>query len=484
MVFSSLPFLLVFLPLVALTYQGLLRNRRGRLALGFLFLASLFYYAYWKPENLWIILASIGINYLFGQLLSPAVRWRFPLFLAGLGVNLGGLAYFKYTDFFLASINTLGHTAFPLTGIVLPIGISFFTFQQIAYLSDIYTKKHDPTDEGLLDYCLFVCFFPQLVAGPIVHHQEMMPQFARALTTPVSREKVWEECYQGLFILGLGLAKKVLLADNLSPVARYCFDVAPSLTLAEALAGSFAYTLQLYFDFSGYSDMAIGCALFFGIRLPQNFLSPYKAVSIQDFWRRWHITLSRWLRDYLYIPMGGSRCGTLRTLRNLFLTFLLGGLWHGAAWTFVLWGALHGAALAAHRVWSRVWMRRMPRLGGWLLTFCFVDLAWVVFRAPDFACVRKFGAALAGRTGWGVGPAFREAMSAAYRSFGTVPLWGVGLFGLACLALALFAKNSTELSADAVPTRARTAACMALFGLSLALLLLPEKTSEFIYFQF
>lgn len=334
MVFSSLEFVLLFLPVSILGYYLLLRLGWKRYALLFILLASFFYYAYWRVENILLIFASIGFNYMLGNMLSSATKYRKLLFVAGIGCNLLALFYFKYTMFALETVNALSTAQLSVPQIILPIGISFFTFQQIAYLSDIYTGKHDPTGEGLLNYSLFVCFFPQLVAGPIVHHKEMMPQFASAQARIVN----WENIYKGLILFSIGLAKKVLIADTLSPLVGYAFDQAGSLTFSEALYASLCYTLQLYFDFSGYCDMAIGCGLMLNIQLPWNFDSPYKATNIQEFWRRWHITLSRWLRDYLYIPLGGNRKGDIRTLGNLFLTFLLGGLWHGAAWTFVIWG--------------------------------------------------------------------------------------------------------------------------------------------------
>lgn len=474
MVFSSPEFLFLFLPLIVLGYYLLLRFQQTRAITAFLFAASLLYYAYWRPENTWLILASIGVNYGLGQLIAQADRFRRTLFAAGIALNLSALGYYKYTDFAISSLNTLLHTDFPLRGIVLPIGISFFTFQQIAYLSDIYTKKHDPAHEGFLNYCCFVCFFPQLIAGPIVHHQEMMPQFFNSGNHSVH----WENIYHGLLILSIGLAKKVLIADNLSPIVHYCFDETGSLTFLEAALGSISYTLQLYFDFSGYSDMAIGCALFFNIHLPWNFNSPYKATDIQDFWRRWHITLSRWLRDYLYIPLGGNRRGTGRTLGNLFVTFLLGGLWHGAAWTFVLWGALHGLALAGHRIWSQMFRKKMPAVPAWLLTFAFINAAWIVFRAPSFERVRKFIDAFLGYNDFLFRVNFRTQII-------KVTIWSsftqVCLFVLACLLLTASCNTQKII-------RMKHSAILYIFSLLFALccivVSMPDVGSEFIYSQF
>lgn len=488
MVFSSLPFLLCFLPLTVLLYQGLAARACGRAALCALLLASLLFYAWWKPANLYIILLSLLGNYLLGQWLAVAGRWRKALFVTGLGLNLGALVWFKYTDFLLGTVNSLCGMQLPLTGIVLPIGISFFTFQQIAYLSDIYTGKHDPAGEGMMQYGLFVCFFPQLVAGPIVHHGEMMPQFARTAAGGPAAPG-WTAACAGLTLLFLGLGKKVLIADTLSPVVSQTFDSAAVLTFCDALCGSLAYTFQLYFDFSGYSDMAVGCGLLFGVYLPQNFASPYRAESIQDFWRRWHITLSRWLRDYLYIPLGGNRKGRWRTLFNLWMTFLLGGLWHGAAWTFVLWGAMHGTALALHRLWSAAG-HRMPRRAAWLLTFVFINLAWVVFRAPDFERLGLFCSAFSGQAGFAFSAAWQEAVSTR-TLFGLVPFPVIISLLPLLLALCLRMPSAADMTAPllaqdapaAPPLRLTLLAALSL-ALSLFILCVPESSSEFIYFQF
>jgi len=257
------------------------------------------------------------------------------------------------------------------------LAISFFTFQQIAYLVDSYrqeTKEYD-----FLNYALFVTFFPQLIAGPIVHHKEMMPQFAKTR----NKVKNYRNIAMGLFIFSIGLFKKVVIADTFAVWATAGFDIATTLNLFEAWATSLSYTFQLYFDFSGYTDMAIGLALLFNIRLPVNFNSPYKATNIQDFWRRWHITLSRFLRDYVYIPLGGNRKGGFRTYNNLMATFVLGGLWHGAAWTFVFWGFLHGLALIIQRLWSKLGIKLWTWLA-WLITFNFVNITWVFFRAKEW----------------------------------------------------------------------------------------------------
>ena len=474
MIFSSPEFVLLFLPATVLLYYALLRKGYARFIGFFLFSVSLVYYAWWRPENLFVILASIVINYSLGQLIARAGTWRKAIFILGVAANLGSLGFYKYTDFALRTLNAVLSTDLPMQGIILPLGISFFTFQQVAYLSDIYTRKHDPQGEHFLDYCCFVCFFPQLVAGPIVHHQEMMPQFHDTKNHTVN----WENIFNGIVLFSIGLGKKALIADNLSPIVKYCFETTPSLTFLEASFGSVCYTLQLYFDFSAYSDMAVGAALFFNIRLPWNFNSPYKALDIQDFWRRWHITLSRWLRDYLYIPLGGNRKGKGRTLGNLFMTFLLGGLWHGAAWTFVIWGCLHGIALAIHRLWRDAGLR-LPRLVGWFVTFAFINVAWVVFRAPDMECIHKFTDAFAGKNGFLFRVPFREGVIFALDG---ISFTGIAAWVLCTLCIVLFLPNSSAILRWAPSRKLHLSVTISV--IALVYILLPEATQEFIYSNF
>ena len=295
----------------------------------------------------------------------------------GISVNLSLLAYFKYSDFFIENINTVSNSNIELLHLALPLAISFFTLQQIAYLVDSYrqeTKEYD-----FLNYALFVTFFPQLIAGPIVHHGEMMPQFS----SKWNLVKKYKNIATGIFIFTIGLFKKVVIADTFAVWATNGFDKTETLNMLEGWVTSLSYTFQLYFDFSGYTDMAIGIALLFNIKLPINFNSPYKATSIQDFWRRWHITLSRFLRDYIYIPLGGNRISSFRTYANLMATFILGGLWHGAGWTFLFWGFLHGGALVIHRLW-KVFDLRMHYLFAWFITFNFINISWVFFRAKEW----------------------------------------------------------------------------------------------------
>jgi D-alanyl-lipoteichoic acid acyltransferase DltB (MBOAT superfamily) len=382
LLFNSYPFIFLFLPISFFVYFYLLGRRLKTAARAFLVGASLFFYSWWNVIYLPIILFSMFFNYAVGSTLGEKSKivqiHRKGLLFFGIAANLSLLGYFKYSDFFISNINLLFGASIPLLHLVLPLAISFFTFQQIAYLVDSYrgeTKEYD-----FLNYALFVTFFPQLIAGPIVHHSEMMPQFASRWNLV----KNYKHIAAGLFIFSIGLFKKVVIADGFAVWATAGFDTAPFLTLIEAWATSLSYTFQLYFDFSGYTDMAIGAALLFNIKLPFNFNSPYKAMDIQDFWHRWHMTLSRFLRDYLYIPLGGNRKGSFRSYTNLLITFLLGGAWHGAEWTFVLWGLLHGMALMLHRAWKSFGFS-MPNLWGWLVTFLFVNFSWVFFRAEEWS---------------------------------------------------------------------------------------------------
>lgn len=379
----------------------MLGRKNPVLAASWLGLASLFFYGWWSFHYIPLLLGSIAFNYVVGWRIGHATgsarkRWM----LLGVGADLALLAYYKYADFFIYSVNSVANSEFPSLNIILPVGISFFTFTQIAYLVDTYqgkVKEYRP-----VHYLLFVTYFPHLIAGPVLHHKEMMPQFDDPATYRLSAANM----AVGLTIFTIGLAKKVLIADNLAPHANFFFDSADSPTLLVAWGGVLAYAFQLYFDFSGYSDMAIGLSRMFGIRLPLNFNSPYKAVNIIEFWRRWHMTLSRFLRDYLYIGLGGSRKGPLRRYGNLMATMVLGGLWHGAGWNFVIWGALHGAYLMCNHAWIAIAERlRFPRESrAWVvfsvaLTFAAVCGAWVFFRATNVGRATDIVQAMLGLSG-------------------------------------------------------------------------------------
>ena len=382
MLFNSYEFIFAFLPITFLVYFYLLNKKLIIGAKGFLVFASIFFYSWWNIIYLPIILCSMLFNYVIGNSLNENHDYKIKinkkkLLTIGILGNLSLLGYFKYSDFFIKNANFLLDTNIELLELALPLAISFFTFQQIAYLIDSY--RNETAEYDFLNYALFVTFFPQLIAGPIVHHKEMMPQF----TSKWNFTKKYKNISLGIFIFSIGLFKKVVIADAFSVWATNGFDKAQTLNFIEAWVTSLSYTFQLYFDFSGYTDMAIGLALLFNIKLPINFNSPYKATNIQDFWRRWHITLSKFLRDYIYIPLGGNRRGNFRTYNNLIATFILGGLWHGAGWTFIFWGFLHGIALVVHKVWQTFGFK-MNDVFAWIITFNFINIAWIFFRATNW----------------------------------------------------------------------------------------------------
>ncbi len=389
MPFISREFLEVFLPCAILAFY-LCQAIGSRLGLLVLLSASLIFCAnngVWQAALLaGSILFNFGVGLALNKLQNERASLAKAILLGGVAVDLLVLGYFKYAGFLVSILNSALGTGLADPHITLPVGVSFYTFTQIAYLADVHAGR-GPREASLSTYALFVTYFPHVVAGPIIHWREMMPQFeaiaARTRSLYFSFEHRANIC-RGATLLGIGLAKKLLIADQLAPFVERGYAATANIGCADAWLLSLSYTYQLYFDFSGYSDMAIGMSLLFGVQLPFNFNAPYRAVSIQDFWRRWHMTLSRWLRDYVYIPMGGSRDGAYMTLRNLALTFLIGGLWHGASWTFVVWGALHGAASCIHRLWSGAGLR-LPAPFAIILTFLFVNAAWVFFRAPDLS---------------------------------------------------------------------------------------------------
>jgi len=382
MLFNSPVFVLAFLPVVYFGFYFLNKLKRPLPEKLWLIAASIIFYTYWDYSYLPLIFGSIIVDFAIGSALyrGEIQHWdskrRLAVLIFGIVFNVSFLGYFKYVDFFLENVNWLTGAGIPTLNLVLPLAISFFTLQQIAYLVDCY--RNDVSEHNFINYCLFVTFFPQLIAGPIVHHREMMPQFENMELKPGKMSDI----SLGVFIFSIGLFKKVVIADTLAYWASSGFDSGQTLPFVASWVTSLSYTLQLYFDFSAYSDMAAGVALLFGIRLPINFNSPYKAVDIRDFWRRWHITLSRWLKDYIYIPLGGNRASTAKTYFNLFFTFLIGGVWHGAAWTFIIWGLLHGAASVVHRLWVNMGLR-LTTLAAMVVTFLFVNTTWVFFRATS-----------------------------------------------------------------------------------------------------
>ena len=399
MLFNSSIFLFVFWPVTLLVTWALSKWSKVAAAQGFLVIASLFFYGWWNPSYVLLLAGSIVVNYGLGCLMLASRGGTRTAWLAlGIVLNLGLLAYYKYWGFLCTNFGS----GPPMETIVLPLAISFFTFTQIAYLVDSF---HGVTKEyNFRWYLLFVSFFPHLIAGPIVLYRSLMPQFAKKETWRFNPDNF----AAGLSLFAFGLFKKAVIADSLSPIANRAFGLVESgtaLGVAAAWFGVFAYALQLYFDFSGYSDMAVGLGRMFNVSFPLNFDSPYKARDIVDFWRRWHITLSSFLRDHLYIPLGGNRLGGGRRYFNLFLTMLLGGLWHGAGWNFIIWGALHGTYLIVNHAWSRAiekrpWAHTPPaRLAGWALTFVAVLVGWVFFRAKTLPDALTLVAGMVGQHG-------------------------------------------------------------------------------------
>ena len=378
MLFNSYEFIFLFLPITLIVYFTLNRFGKNRLAKGWLVLASLYFYSYFNKKYLILIVVSIVVNYFVGKLLEEKkdVVVRKVLLICGVIFNVGMIGYYKYYDFFIENINYIFKINLPLFHILLPLGISFFTFQQLSFVVDSYYRKNLRYD--FLSYSLFVTFFPQLIAGPIVLPTEMLPQFESEENKKIN----WANMNRGLYIFSIGLAKKVIVADSIASFANAGFDMMESLNFVEAWLTSVSYTLQLYFDFSGYCDMAIGIGLMFNILLPINFNSPYKSTNIQEFWQKWHMTLGRFLANYLYIPLGGNRKGEKRTLVNLLIVFLVSGIWHGAGWNFIIWGMLHGICILIHRVWKNS-KRKMNKFVGWFITMNLVNIFWVFFRATN-----------------------------------------------------------------------------------------------------
>jgi D-alanyl-lipoteichoic acid acyltransferase DltB (MBOAT superfamily) len=384
MLFNSYVFLFVFLPLLFLLYAILVRSRYGRAPLWLLLAGSCVYYAWWDIRFFGLLAGMIVLNLALSRILTRRERTRKLWLVIGVAVNLTPLLVFKYADFMIGSVNTAAGTQFPLWGLVLPIGISFFTFQQIAYLVDVYRRLTEPHD--FLEYALFVSFFPQLIAGPIVHHKDFISQIREAVSK-ITLANV--NVAATLFVVGL--FKKVVLADQLSTIASPLFrqaELYQVLNIYEAWTGALAYTFQIYFDFSAYTDMALALGFLFGFRLPINFYSPYKSLNIIEFWRRWHISLSSFLRDYIYFPLGGGRVRIDRKFLNILVTMLIGGIWHGAGWTFLIWGLVHGLAISANHLWRHLWKER----GGWagracahVITFIFLIFTWVIFNSPSFS---------------------------------------------------------------------------------------------------
>lgn len=387
MLFNSYVFILLFLPLCLVGYFGLNHFKKYNLAQAFLLGMSLWFYGYFNVSYLAIILVSIVVNYLFTLLMARAAQplLRKLLVITAVLLNLGILFYYKYFDFFLMNLNRFAHTDFALHNILLPLGISFFTFQQVSYVVDAY--RGEVQQYNFLQYASFVAYFPQLIAGPIVTHDELIPQFMDL----GKKQFNWDNFAKGLYMFVLGLAKKVLIADMFGVAANWGFANVELLDTTNAIFSSLAYTIQIYFDFSGYCDMAIGIGQMMNLDLPVNFDSPYKALTITEFWDRWHMTLTRFFTKYIYIPLGGSRKGTLRTYLNIMIVYCASGLWHGANYTYIAWGLMQGVLTVINRIWKDKIQQLHPGFS-WCITFSLVCLSMTLFRAnsvTDFLTIVK-----------------------------------------------------------------------------------------------
>jgi alginate O-acetyltransferase complex protein AlgI len=466
MLFNSHVFLFTFLPAVLVGWYAI-RAKTARLA--FLTGASWFFYAWWDWRFVPLMLLSTTVDYVAGGAIarSEDPRTRRYWLIGALSANLALLGYFKYADFFLSSMNGVGSTLgfdtnVGLLHVVLPIGISFYTFNSMSYTIDVYRRIVEPA-RNAVQYACFVALFPHLIAGPIVRYSSIERQFAR-----LAPRLTWDLAASGLFFFTCGMAKKLLVADTLAPHVDRLFAHHGALGFFSGWAAAIGYSLQLYFDFSGYSDMAVGLAFLLGFRFPQNFDSPYKAVNISDFWRRWHMSLSFWLRDYLFIPLGGSRNGRLRTLRNLGVTMFLGGLWHGAQWTFVVWGLLHGGFLIVHSVARTAGMTVRSVTVNRALTFLCVCAAFVVFRAPSLDVAGDVLGSMVGLHGI---DSWSEARGLIGSKF--------ALLIAAALVFVNVAPNTWE-----IEIRPRRSYGLALGLLLAAAVLMISNPSPFLYFQF
>ncbi len=501
MLFNSIEFIFFFLPITFAAFYSCMRYAGKSVGLFVLLAASLFFYAWWNPRYIALLFGSIVFNYWVSRVIlafPQRGKLAFATLLFGIGADLALIGYFKYFNFFISNVNLFLKDGFSIEEIILPLGISFFSFQQIIYLVDSYSGKC--VKSSFMEYALFVSFFPQLIAGPIVQPNDLLPQILKY----DHKNAFCQLTFDGIAYFLLGLFKKVVLADSLSMFLRGPFRAADSgcdFTFFESLYAMLGYTFQLYFDFSGYCDMAIGLGMIFGVHLPTNFNSPYKAKSIIDFWRRWHITLSRFLRDYVYIPLGGNRRGAFRRYQNLILTMLIGGLWHGANWTFVFWGGLHGVYLAANHIFVSALKRfdlesiRDSKIYGvfaWALTFFCVAVAWVFFRAETFKGAAGILEGLAFVNGIAlpsqllsllpqfVGGFVEPVGSLAYA--GNSTLLGFifeTLLILLSFILVLFSPNIPEMS-----NRRKYLLVFFTFAFSLQKVLFGMEMSEFIYFQF
>lgn len=480
MLFNSYEFIFLFLPIVVSSYFHLNSIKKYEISKCMLICASLYFYSYFHKSYLWIILASILVNYTAGYFIGRSEQLYKKIFLfLGICYNLGILGYYKYYDFFISNVNYVFRSNIPLLHLLLPLGISFFTFQQLSFIIDCYRGENKKY--SIVDYSLFVTFFPQLIAGPIVLPSEMLPQFEDNSKKKISYKNI----NVGLYLFIGGLFKKVVVADTLSIFVHYGFDVATNPNFLEAWIASLAYTLQIYYDFSGYCDMATGIAKMFNIDLPYNFNSPYKSNNIQEFWKRWHMTLGRFLTQYLYIPLGGNRKGFIKTLRNLWVVFLVSGVWHGAGWTFIIWGALHGTTILLHRIWKQ-YRKPIPWYLGRVLTFLSVNTFWVFFKANTIQDAIKILKGMYSLTSFHFFVThiteIREISKPLRRNIDSFlgPQFNMVLFFIA-LYFVFYGKNLLEKSGELILTKKR---CVWMSISLLVGIIFCNKVSTFLYFNF
>lgn len=487
MLFNSYIFVFLFFPLAVAGYYWLHHMKLEKAALGYLIAMSMVFYGYNSIQYLVILAVSILVNYLLvnGINRTPKAAGRRLFLITGLLYNLGILFYFKYYDFFIENVNAVFKTNYSFLRLALPLGISFYTFQQLSYVIDAY--RGDCERYSLLEYAAYVSFFPQLIAGPIVYHDELIPQ----LRAEENHHIRYENLCKGIYAFSLGMAKKVLIADTLSKVVTVGYANVDALNSVSTILVMICYSMQIYFDFSGYCDMAYGIGFMFNVELPVNFNSPYKAASVREFWDRWHMTLTRFFTKYVYIPLGGSRRGTVRTYVNTMIVFLVSGIWHGANWTFILWGVVNGLGNLYDRLFDRI-LQKVPRILRVAVTFCFCTIAWSMFRAESvgqglqmIGNLAKYGD---GRLYGEIAEAFNQMIEV--RLLGRLglqfliqacPWLMLTVFVLLVLLACLVLRNTQEKVND---NRYGTKRILVIVGLLLWSILSLSEVSEFLYFNF
>lgn len=487
MLFNSYIFILLFLPLTLVGYYLFNHFHCYRVASVYLLVMSLWFYAYFNTKYLIIILLSIIINYLFYLFFTKnKTAWlRKSVLFVAVASNIALLLYFKYYDFFIENVNALFATDYTLKHLLLPLGISFFTFQQLSFVIDSY--KNEVPAYDFINYALFVTYFPQLIAGPIVSHDEMVPQFL----DQEKRKLNFQNLATGLYVFAMGLSKKVLIADIFGNAVNWGYSNIDALNSVDAIVLMLSYTIQIYFDFSGYCDMATGIAKMMNFDLPQNFNSPYKALTITEFWKRWHMTLTRFFTKYIYIPLGGSRKGQARMLINTLIVFLASGFWHGASWNFVIWGVLHGIFSVITKFFNKFFEKLHPALN-WIVTFSFVNITWILFRANTlsdaFAVIRRIGSMNFGAINSNILTQFKlDGVEVLLTTFFEKGLYGIKpelyLLAFVMVAFVLFlgCKNVNEKMDEFRPTLIKSIFSVVLLLWSLISL---SGMSTFLYFNF